>query len=67
VCKHSGWLEVLGCGMVHPAVLFQVGMTSERYIPATLWHGSSADMLRYGVKRFGLFFVDDLRFLRQFQ
>lgn len=68
VCKHSGWLEVLGCGMVHPAVFDKVGINSERYTGYAFGMGvERLTMLRYGVNDLRLFFDNDLRFLRQFQ
>lgn len=68
VCKHSGWLEVLGCGMVHPAVFDQVGIDAERYTGYAFGMGvERLTMLRYGVNDLRLFFENDLRFLRQFQ
>jgi len=68
VCKHSGWLEVLGCGMVHPAVFEKVGIDSERYTGYAFGMGvERLTMLRYGVNDLRLFFENDLRFLRQFQ
>ena len=68
VCKHSGWLEVLGCGMVHPAVFAKVGIDSERYTGYAFGMGvERLAMLRYGVNDLSLFFDNDLRFLRQFQ
>ncbi len=68
VCKHGGWLEVLGCGMVHPAVFAKVGIDSERYTGYAFGMGvERLTMLRYGVNDLRLFFDNDLRFLRQFQ
>ncbi len=67
VCKNTGWLEVGGCGMVHPHVLANVGIDSERYIGYAF--GMGADrlaMLRYGINDLRLLFENDLRFLRQF-
>lgn len=67
VCKNTGWLEVGGCGMVHPQVLANVGIDSERYIGYAF--GMGADrlaMLRYGISDLRLLFENDLRFLRQF-
>lgn len=67
VCKNTGWLEVGGCGMVHPQVLANVGIDSERYIGYAF--GMGADrlaMLRYGINDLRLLFENDLRFLRQF-
>jgi phenylalanyl-tRNA synthetase alpha chain len=67
VCKHTGWLEIAGCGMVHPNVLAAAG------VDATRWNGYAFGMgierlamLRYGVNDLRLFFESDLRFLRQF-
>lgn len=67
VCGHTGWLEVLGCGMVHPNVLKHVGIDSERYIGFAFGMGvERLTMLRYGVNDLRLFFENDLRFLKQF-
>ncbi len=67
VCKGSGWLEVLGCGMIHPEVLRHVGIDSERYTGYAFGMGvERLTMLRYGVNDLRLFFENDLRFLRQF-
>lgn len=67
ICKNTGWLEVLGCGMVHPNVLRFAGIDSERY---TGWaFGIGIDrltMLRYGITDLRSLFENDLRFLRQF-
>ncbi len=68
VCKQSGWLEVLGCGMVHPEVLRHVGIDSERFSGFAFGLGvERLTMLRYGVNDLRLFFENDLRFLRQFR
>ena len=67
-CKHTGWLEVAGCGMVHPNVLMASGIDAQRYT-GYAW-GMGIDrlaMLRYGVSDLRLFFENDLRFLEQFQ
>jgi len=67
VCSHTGWLEVLGCGMVHPEVFRQVGIDSERYTGFAFGMGvERLAMLRYGVNDLRLFFENDLRFLQQF-
>jgi phenylalanyl-tRNA synthetase alpha chain len=67
VCSHTGWLEVLGCGMVHPHVLKHVAIDSERYIGFAFGMGvERLTMLRYGVNDLRLFFENDLRFLKQF-
>jgi phenylalanyl-tRNA synthetase alpha chain len=68
VCKHSGWLEVLGCGMVHPQVFAHVGVDAERYTGYAFGMGvERLAMLRYGVNDLRLFFENDLRFLQQFR
>ncbi len=68
VCKHSGWLEVLGCGMVHPNVFAHVGIDAERYTGYAFGMGvERLAMLRYGVNDLRLFFENDLRFLQQFR
>ncbi|WJW76732.1 phenylalanine--tRNA ligase subunit alpha [Thiohalobacter sp. IOR34] len=68
VCSLSGWLEVLGCGMVHPKVFEQVGIDNERYTGFAFGMGvERLAMLRYGVNDLRLFFENDLRFLRQFR
>ena len=67
VCSHTGWLEVLGCGMVHPNVFKHVGIDSEKYLGFAFGLGvERLAMLRYGVNDLRLFFESDLRFLRQF-
>jgi len=67
VCSGSGWLEVLGCGMVHPQVFHHVGIDSERYTGYAFGLGvERLAMLRYNVNDLRLFFDNDLRFLRQF-
>lgn len=67
VCGHTGWLEVLGCGMVHPNVFAHVGIDSERYTGFAFGMGvERLAMLRYGVNDLRLFFENDLRFLQQF-
>ena len=67
VCKQTGWLEILGCGMVHPEVFRHVGIDSERYTGFAFGIGvERLTMLRYGVNDLRLFFENDLRFLRQF-
>ena len=67
VCGHTGWLEILGSGMVHPNVLANVGIDSERYTGFAFGMGAERiTMLRYGVDDLRLFMDNDLRFLRQF-
>jgi len=68
LCKHTGWIEVLGCGMVHPNVLAACGVDAERYTGYAFGMGiDRLAMLRYGVNDLRLFFDSDLRFLRQFR
>ena len=68
VCKNSGWLEVLGCGMVHPNVFKHVNIDAERYTGFAFGMGiERLAMLRYGVNDLRLFFENDLRFLQQFR
>jgi len=67
-CKRTGWIEVLGCGMVHPNVFAQVGIDSERYTGYAFGMGiERMAMLRYHVPDLRLFFENDLRFLAQFR
>ena len=67
-CGHSGWLEVLGSGMIHPAVFGHVGIDSERFTGFAFGMGvERLAMLRYGVSDLRVFYDNDLRFLRQFQ
>ena len=67
VCKHTGWLEILGCGMVHPNVLAAAGIDSERWQGYAFGMGiERLAMLRYGVDDLRLFFENDLQFLKQF-
>jgi len=67
VCSHTGWLEVLGCGMVHPNVFKHVDIDTETYTGFAFGMGvERLAMLRYGVNDIRLFFENDLRFLKQF-
>ncbi len=67
VCKQTGWLEVMGCGMVHPEVFRQVGIDADQYSGYAFGLGvERLAMLRYGVNDLRLFFENDLRFLSQF-
>jgi phenylalanyl-tRNA synthetase alpha chain len=67
-CKQTGWLEISGCGMVHPNVLKASGVDSERYTGYAFGAGiDRLAMLRYGVNDLRLFFENDLRFLKQFR
>ncbi len=68
VCSKTGWLEVLGCGMVHPNVFNSVGIDNEKYTGLAFGLGvERLAMLRYGVNDLRLFFENDLRFLKQFR
>ena len=67
VCSHTGWLEVLGCGMVHPKVFEFAKIDNEEYTGYAFGMGvERLTMLRYGVNDLRLFFENDLRFLQQF-
>ena len=67
VCSKTGWLEVLGCGMIHPEVMRHVDIDSEKYTGYAFGMGvERLAMLRYGVNDLRLFFENDLRFLKQF-
>jgi phenylalanyl-tRNA synthetase alpha chain len=67
-CKQTGWLEIAGCGMVHPHVLRSGGVDPERYTGYAFGAGiDRLAMLRYGVSDLRLFFENDLRFLKQFR
>jgi phenylalanyl-tRNA synthetase alpha chain len=67
VCKYTGWLEILGCGMIHPNVLAAAGIDSERWQGYAFGMGiERLAMLRYGVDDLRLFFENDLQFLKQF-
>jgi phenylalanyl-tRNA synthetase alpha chain len=68
VCKYTGWLEVLGCGMVHPNVLDACGIDSKKYTGFAFGMGiERAAMLIYQVNDLRLYFENDLRFLDQFK
>ena len=68
VCSHTGWLEVLGCGMVNPRVFEMTGIDTERFTGFAFGLGvERLAMLRYGIGDLRLNFDNDLRFLRQFQ
>jgi len=67
VCSKTGWLEILGCGMVDPAVFKSVGYDSERWLGFAFGLGiERIAMLKYGISDIRLFFENDLRFLKQF-
>lgn len=67
VCSHTGWLEVMGCGMIHPEVFKAVKIDSEKYSGFAFGMGvERLAMLRYGINDLRLFFENDLKFLQQF-
>ncbi|MDD5924458.1 MAG: phenylalanine--tRNA ligase subunit alpha [Clostridia bacterium] len=68
LCKNEGWIEILGCGMVHPKVLENCGIDPEEYSGFALGLGlERVAMRRYGVDDIRLFYENDVRFLRQFK
>lgn len=68
LCKHSGWLEIMGCGMVDPAVLEAVGYDSEEVSGFAFGMGiERITMLKYGIDDLRAFFENDVRFLKQFK
>jgi phenylalanyl-tRNA synthetase alpha chain len=68
ICKHTGWLEISGCGMVHPNVLKASGVDPEKYTGYAFGMGiDRLAMLRYGVNDLRLLFDNDLRLLQQFR
>jgi phenylalanyl-tRNA synthetase alpha chain len=67
LCSHTGWIEILGAGMVHPDVLRRVNYDPEVYTGFAFGMGvERIPMLRYGIDDIRLFYGNDLRFLRQF-
>jgi phenylalanyl-tRNA synthetase alpha chain len=67
VCGQSGWLEVMGCGMIHPEVFKAVNIDNERYSGFAFGMGvERLAMLRYGINDLRLFFENDAKFLQQF-
>ncbi len=67
ICKHSGWLEILGCGMVDPNVFDNVGYDNEKYTGYAFGMGiERIAMLKYGITDIRVFFENDYRFLKQF-
>ena len=67
VCGHSGWLEVMGCGMIHPEVFKSVEINSDEYNGFAFGMGvERLAMLRYGINDLRMFFENDLKFLQQF-
>jgi len=67
VCKHTGWVEILGCGMVHPNLLENCGIDSNKYTGFAFGMGiERITMLKYQIKDLRLFSENDVRFLKQF-
>ncbi|HRP31537.1 MAG TPA: phenylalanine--tRNA ligase subunit alpha [Agriterribacter sp.] len=67
VCKHTGWLEILGCGMVHPKVLQNCNIDPEKYSGFAFGMGVERPaLLKYGINDIRLFSENDVRFLKQF-
>ena len=67
ICKNTGWLEVMGCGMVHPNVFGHCGIDAEKYSGFAFGMGvERLAMLRYGVNDLRLFFDNEVQFLKQF-
>ncbi|MEO5908840.1 MAG: phenylalanine--tRNA ligase subunit alpha [Ginsengibacter sp.] len=68
VCKHTGWVEILGCGMVHPNVLENCGIDSNKYSGFAFGMGiERITMLKYQIKDLRIFSENDVRFLKQFE
>jgi phenylalanyl-tRNA synthetase alpha chain len=68
VCKHTGWVEILGCGMVHPNVLSNCGIDPEKYNGFAFGMGvERTTMMQYGIKDIRILSENDIRFLAQFQ
>jgi phenylalanyl-tRNA synthetase alpha chain len=67
ICKHTGWVEILGCGMAHPKILENCGINSDKYSGFAFGMGiERITMLKYQIKDLRLFSENDLRFLKQF-
>lgn len=67
VCKHTGWVEILGAGIVHPYVLENCGIDSNKYSAFAVGFGiERMAMIKYGITDIKLFYEDDIRFLKQF-
>ncbi|MBN1651297.1 MAG: phenylalanine--tRNA ligase subunit alpha [Bacteroidales bacterium] len=68
ICKYTGWVEILGCGMVDPNVLDNAGIDSKKYTGFAFGMGiERITMLKYQIKDLRLFFENDIRFLKQFE
>jgi phenylalanyl-tRNA synthetase alpha chain len=67
ICKHTGWVEILGCGMVDPQVLENCGIDSKTYTGYAFGMGiERIAMLKYQIRDLRLFYENDVRFLEQF-
>jgi len=67
VCRRKGWLEIMGCGMVHPKVFLAAGYPAGKYKGLAFGLGvERIAMLKYGIEDIRLFFENDVRFLEQF-
>lgn len=67
ICKGEGWIEILGCGMVHPKVLANCNIDPEKYSGFAFGIGlERVAMFRYGIDDLRLFYENDLGFLKQF-
>jgi phenylalanyl-tRNA synthetase alpha chain len=67
ICKHTGWVEILGCGMVDPNALENCGIDSQAYTGFAFGMGiERITMLKYQIRDLRLFFENDVRFLQQF-
>jgi phenylalanyl-tRNA synthetase alpha chain len=68
VCQNTGWIEILGCGMVHPNVLEVCGIDSAKYSGFAFGMGlDRIAMIKYGISDLRLMFENDIRFLKQFR
>ncbi|MEA8961945.1 hypothetical protein QRY61_09105, partial [Campylobacter jejuni] len=68
VCKHTGWIEILGAGMVHPNVLTMAGFDADEYSGFAFGMGPDRiAMLKYGIEDIRHFYTNDVRFLDQFK
>jgi phenylalanyl-tRNA synthetase alpha chain len=68
ICKHTGWVEILGCGMVDPTVLSNCEIDPDRYTGFAFGMGiERIAMLKYQINDIRLFFENDIRFLEQFR
>jgi phenylalanyl-tRNA synthetase alpha chain len=68
ICKQSGWVEMLGCGMIDPAVLNNCHIDSEKYSGFAFGMGvERIALFKYGIDDIRLFYQNDIRFLEQFQ